>query len=309
MRAMGHHHLAEPSAGSGHRRRLAAAFGITAGIVVAQVLGAWITGSLALLTDSVHSLTDTIGLGVALVAAGLMFRAATPTRTWGFRRVEILAGFLQSGLLLAVGIYAAVEGISRLSDPPSIPHAELMLFGAAGLVGNIASMVILSGARRDNFNMRAAFLEVTADALGSVGVIVAAVVIWTTGWQQADAAAGLFIAALIIPRACRLLVETARILLEFAPKGLDLEEVRRHMLELEHVEEVHDLHASTVATGLPVISAHVVVDKSCFRDGCGPETLANLQACVAEHFDIPVHHSTFQLETWEIAAGETHTHA
>ena len=306
---MGHHSHAESNAGSGHRLRLAAAFVITAGIVVAQLVGAWLTGSLALLTDAVHSLTDTIGLGVALLAAGLMFRAATPTRTWGFRRLEILAGFLQAGLLLAVGIYAAVEGISRLSAPPSIPHLELMIFGAVGLAGNIASMVVLSPARKANFNMRAAFLEVTADALGSVGVILAAVVIWTTGWQQADAVAGLLIAALIIPRALKLLVETARILLEFAPKGLNLEEVRRHMLQLEHVEEVHDLHASTVATGLPVISAHVVVDETCFRDGCGPDTLAKLQACVAEHFAVPVHHSTFQLETWEIAAGETHTHA
>lgn len=306
---MGHHSHAGSNAGSGHRLRLAAAFVITAGIVVAQLVGAWLTGSLALLTDAVHSLTDTIGLGVALLAAGLMFRAATPTRTWGFRRLEILAGFLQAGLLLAVGIYAAVEGISRLSAPPSIPHLELMIFGAVGLAGNIASMVVLSPARKANFNMRAAFLEVTADALGSVGVILAAVVIWTTGWQQADAVAGLLIAALIIPRALKLLVETARILLEFAPKGLNLEEVRQHMLQLEHVEEVHDLHASTVATGLPVISAHVVVDETCFRDGCGPDTLAKLQACVVEHFAVPVHHSTFQLETWEIAAGETHTHA
>lgn len=306
---MGHHSHAGPNVGSGHSLRLAAAFAITAGIVFAQAVGAWLTGSLALLTDAVHSLTDTIGLGVALLAAGLMFRAATPTRTWGFRRVEILAGFLQAGLLLAVGIYAAVEGIGRLNAPPSIPHVELMIFGAVGLAGNIASMVVLSPARKDNFNMRAAFLEVAADALGSVGVILAAAVIWTTGWQQADAVAGLLIATLIIPRALKLLVETARILLEFAPKGLDVEEVRQHMLQLEHVQEVHDLHASTVATGLPVISAHVVVDQACFRDGCGPETLAKLQACVAEHFDVPVHHSTFQLETWDIAASETHTHA
>lgn len=309
MVAMDHHSHAPAGTGSGHRLRLAAACLITGGIVVAQVIGAWVTGSLALLTDAVHSFTDTIGLGVALIAATLMFRAATATRTWGFRRVEILAGFLQAALLLGIGVYAAVEGISRLSSPPEIPHVELMVFGAIGLAGNIASMAVLNAARKDNFNMRAAFLEVVADALGSLGVIVAAVVIWTTGWQQADAAAGLVIAALIIPRALKLLVETARILLEFAPKGLDLEEVRRHMLQLEHVEEVHDLHASTVATGLPVISAHVVVDEACFRDGCVPDKLAELQACVAQHFEVPVEHSTFQLETRGIAASETHIHA
>lgn len=306
---MAHHTHAGPGSGSGHRLRLAAACLITGGIVVAQLLGAWITGSLALLTDAVHSFTDTIGLGVALIAATLMFRAATATRTWGFRRVEILAGFLQAALLLGIGVYAAVEGISRLSSPPEIPHVELMMFGAIGLAGNIASLAVLSPSRKANFNMRAAFLEVAADALGSFGVIIAAGLIWTTGWQQADAAAGLLIAALIIPRALKLLVETARILLEFVPKGLNLEDVRRHMLKLEHVTEVHDLHASTVATGLPVISAHVVVDESCFREGCAPAKLAELQACVAEHFDVAVEHSTFQLETRAIAATETRMHA
>lgn len=306
---MGHHSHSGADAGTGHRRRLATAFGITAGIVAAQMIGAWLTGSLALLTDAVHSLTDTIGLGVALVAAGLMFRASTATRTWGFRRVEILAGFLQAGLLLGVGIYAVVEGVGRFSDPPTIAHGQLLVFGAIGLAGNIASMLVLNASRRANFNMRAAFLEVTADALGSAGVIGAAVVIWTTGWQPADAVAGLLIAALIIPRALKLLFDTARILLEFAPKGLDVEEVRRHMLALEHVVDVHDLHASTVATGLRVISAHVVVDEACFRQGCAPQKLAELQECVAEHFDVPLEHSTFQLETAQIAAAESPQHA
>jgi len=307
----GGHASAAPDSpqGPSQRRRLAIACAITVGIVFAQAAGAWLTGSLALLTDAVHSLTDSIGLGIALIAAGLMYRAATAQRTWGFRRVEILAGLLQAGLLLGVGIYAAVEGISRLSSPPTIMHVELLLFGAVGLIGNVISLVVLSGGRKANLNMRAAFLEVSADALGSLGVMVAAVVIWTTGWQQADAVAALLIAALIIPRAALLLRETARILLEFTPRGLDLEKVRAHMLAQEHVQEVHDLHASTVATGLPVISAHVVVDDACFRDGCAPETLTKLKACVAEHFDLSVEHSTFQLETRSIAARETHTHA
>ncbi|MCH8559789.1 cation diffusion facilitator family transporter [Nesterenkonia sp. LB17] len=292
-----------------HRRRLAIACAITVGVVLAQAIGAWVTGSLALLTDAVHSLTDSIGLGVALVAAGLMHRAATSQRTWGFRRVEILAGLLQATLLLGVGIYAAVEGIGRLSAPPAILHIELLIFGAVGLTGNVISLLVLASGRKANFNMRAAFLEVTADALGSLAVMVAAVVIWTTGWQQADAVAALAIAALIIPRALLLLRETARVLLEFAPRGLDLEQVRAHMLAQDHVQEVHDLHASTVATGLPVISAHVVLDDACFREGCVPETLSRLKTCVAEHFDVAVEHSTFQLEPRSIAAGETHTHA
>ncbi|WP_022871881.1 cation diffusion facilitator family transporter [Nesterenkonia alba] len=307
-----HHHGGEQhaaAAASGHRRRLVIACCITFGIVAAQGLGAWVTGSLALLTDAVHSLTDSIGLVMAVVAASLMFRAASPRRTWGFRRVEILAALLQSALLLGIGVYALVEGIQRLREPHDVLHVELLIFGAVGLAGNIASLVVLSSGRRANFNMRAAFLEVLADALGSLGVMVAAVVIWSTGWQQADAVAALLIAAVIIPRAALLLRETVRILLEFAPRGLDLEQVRRHMLEVEHVEEVHDLHASTIATGLPVISAHVVVHEDCFRHGCAPQKLAELRACVAEHFDVAVEHSTFQLETRDLAAEETHTHA
>lgn len=298
-----------PDRARSQRRGLGIACAITLGIVLAQALGAWVTGSLALLTDAVHSLTDSIGLGVALIAAGLMYRAATAQRTWGFRRVEILAGLIQATLLLGVGIYAAVEGISRLGAPPVILHLELLLFGAAGLAGNVISLLVLASGRKANLNMRAAFLEVSADALGSLSVMIAAVVIWTTGWQQADAVAALAIAALIIPRAVLLLRETARVLLEFTPRGLDLEKVRAHMLAQDHVQEVHDLHASTVATGLPVISAHVVLDDACFREGCVPETLNRLKTCVAEHFDVAVEHSTFQLEPRSIAAAETHTHA
>jgi cobalt-zinc-cadmium efflux system protein len=286
------------------RRRLLIACAITLGIVAAQAIGAWITGSLALLTDAVHSLADSIGLLVAVIAASLMFRSATRTRTWGYRRVETLAGALQAALLVGIAVYAAVEGIHRLGAPQEILHVELLLFGVAGLAGNIAALLVLAPRRRANLNLRAAFLEVCADALGSLGVIIGAVVIWITGWHGADAVIALLIAAMIVPRAVLLLRETGRVLLEFTPRGLDLDEVRQHMLTLRHVQEVHDLHASTVATGLPVISAHVVVDDACFSEGCGPETLAALRACVAEHFEVPITHSTFQLETAELASSE-----
>lgn len=308
---LGHSHSHVEGAAAenaGHRRRLLLACGVTFSVVAAQGIGAWVTGSLALLTDAVHSMVDGIGLMVAVIAASLMFRAASTQRTWGYRRVEILAGLLQAALLLGIGIYAAAEAFQRLSAPHEILHVQLLIFGAAGLLGNLISLWVLSSGRKANFNMRAAFLEVLADALGSVGVMAAALVIWLTGWQQADSVAALVIAAIIIPRALLLLRETGRILLEFAPRGLDLDEVRRHLLEVEHVQQVHDLHASTVATGLPVISAHVVIDESCFRDGCAPEKLAELRACVAEHFDIPVEHSTFQLETAQHAAGESQVH-
>jgi len=155
-----------------------------------------------------------------------------------------------------------------------------------------------------NFNMRAAFLEVLNDALGSLGVIVAAIVIATTGFLQADAIAGLLIAALIVPRAFKLLRETTSVLMEFTPPGLDLDDVRAHILELDHVKDIHDLHASTVATGLPTISAHVVVEDQCFTDGHAANVLLDVKKCVAEHFEVSVLHSTFQIETDHIQEEE-----
>ena len=288
-----------------YRVRLGIAFGLTATMVVAQSVGSVLTGSLALLTDTAHALADASGLLVALIAATLMRRPSTPKRTWGFRRIEVIAALGQATLLLGVGLYAAIEGVRRLFEPPDIPASELVVFGVIGLVMNIIAIVILSSSRGANFNMRAAFLEVLNDALGSLGVIVAAIVISTTGFQQADAIAGLFIAALIAPRAFMLMKETAAVLMEFTPSGLDLDEVRRHILELEHVEDVHDLHASTVATGLPTISAHVVVDDGCFSDGHAAEVLQDIQRCVQEDFSVSVHHSTFQIETAQIREQES----
>jgi cobalt-zinc-cadmium efflux system protein len=307
----GHDHgpTAAESAGrpGDHRRKLWTAFGITAFIVVAQAVGSIVTGSLALLTDTAHALTDASGLLVALVAATLMLQPATSTRTWGFRRIEVMAALGQATLLLGVGLYTAIEGVKRLFEPPEVPATELLVFGIVGLTANIVAMLILSSSRGANFNMRAAFLEVLNDALGSLGVIVAAIVIVTTGFQRADALAGLFIAALIVPRALTLMRETAGVLMEFTPKGLDLEKVREHILELDHVKDVHDVHASTVATGLPTLTAHVVVEDACFTDGHAAEVLREVKACVAEHFEVSVPHSTFQIETEHISDYEADT--
>ena len=303
----GHDHgpsAAEVGQPGDYRRKLWIAFGITATIVVAQAVGSVITGSLALLTDTAHAITDASGLLVALIAATLMLRPATSTRTWGFRRIEVIAALGQATLLLVVGFYTAIEGIRRLFEPPEVPATELLVFGIVGLAANITAILILSSSRGANFNMRAAFLEVLNDALGSLGVIVAAIVIATTGFQRADALAGLFIAALIVPRAFKLMRETTSVLMEFTPKGLNLDEVRAHILELEHVKDVHYLHASTVAIGLPTITAHVVVEDECFTDGHAAEVLHAVKECVAEHFEVSVNHSTFQIETAHISDDE-----
>lgn len=296
----GHDHGPKPGE-AGHpgdfRIRLWIAFGLTATVVVAQAVGSVLTGSLALLTDTAHAAADASGLLVALIAATLMLRPASPQRTWGFRRLEVIAALGQAVLLLVVGVYAAIEGVRRLIEPPEVPGGELLIFGIVGLVANVIAIGILSSSRRANFNMRAAFLEVLNDALGSLGVIVAAIVIVTNGFQRADALAGLLIAALIVPRAFILLRETAGVLMEFTPKGLDLDEVRRHILALDHVHDVHDLHASTVATGLPTLTAHIVVGDECMIDGHAADVLRAVRECVAEHFPVSVLHSTFQIET------------
>lgn len=294
----GHHHSHSHAGAPGESQsgRLAVALGITLAVFIFQVIGSILTGSLALLFDSAHVLTDAGGLAMALLAARLMMRPASSKRTWGFARAEVLAATAQAAVLLAVGLVVLVEGVQRLFNPTEIASQELIVFGVIGLLGNIVSMFVLMGGRSKNFNMRAAFLEVVNDALGSVAVIVAAIIIYTTGWMQADALVAMLIGALILPRTVKLLLETIHVLLESTPSGLDLDEVRKHIMELEHVRGVHDLHASQIATGLPILSAHVVVDMECFHDGHAAEMLDALQHCVAGHFDLSVEHSTFQLE-------------
>ena len=169
----GHDHSHGGSGSSTARTRLAIAFAITSVIVLAQAIGSVVTGSLALLTDTAHALVDASGLLVALIAATMMLRPASSSKTWGFARIEVLAALAQATLLIVVGTYTAVEGISRLTDPPDVPSGELLIFGVIGLVANIAAILILAGGKDSSLNMRAAFLEVLNDALGSLGVITA----------------------------------------------------------------------------------------------------------------------------------------
>lgn len=292
----------------GDRRKLAITFALACAVVVMQVVGAILTGSIALLADTVHTLTDAAGSGVALFVEKVMHRPATNHRTWGLRRLEVLTVCARAAVLLAVGIYVIVEGIQRLLRPPEVPGPELIVFGALGLLANLISLFVLTRGDSGSFNMRAAVLEVLNDAIGSIGVLVAAIVMAVTGWERADALAGLLIAALIVPRAFRLLRETADVLLESTPPGLDLDDVRRDLLNLDHVIAIHDLHASLVSSGLPTLSAHVVVDDSCFQDGHAREILDRLQHRALAHFGIPIEHTTFQLEPPVHASHENPMH-
>jgi cobalt-zinc-cadmium efflux system protein len=304
---VGHGHDHGTAGLADHRGRLATVLAITVTVLVVEVVGAVISGSLALLADAAHMLTDVAGLTLGLIAAALARRPPTSVRTWGYRRAEILGAAAQAALLLAVGVYVLVEGVQRLFSPPEVGSTAMFVFGLVGLVGNIVGLALLSSARADNMNMRAAFLEVLNDALGSVAVLVAAIVIATTGWLRADAVASLVIGVLIVPRTLRLLRDTAHVLLESTPPGLDLDAVRARLLSVEHVHEVHDLHATQVATGLPVLTVHAVVDDSCFHDGHLTRMLDEIQACLADEFD--VEHSTIQFEAPSHGAHEPDTHA
>ena len=294
--------------GHGHRRPLAIVLGISSAILVVEVVGAFVAGSLAPLADAGHMLTDVAGLTLALVAAALAGRPATDARTWGYRRAEVLAAAAQAAVLLAVGGFVLIEGVKRLFAPPAVASGAMVVFGLVGLLGNTVSIVLLTRITEGNLNTRAARLEVINDALGSVAVLVAAAVNALTGWHRADAIASLAIGVMILPRTWKLLRETVDVLLEATPKHIDLADVREHILTVPHVQAVHDLHASTVASDLPVLSAHVVVDDGCFHDGHLPRLLDQLQQCLTGHFD--VEHSTFQFEPATHAAHEHHaTHA
>jgi cobalt-zinc-cadmium efflux system protein len=303
MGRMGHDH--GHTHGHASERALLIAFCISAGILLAEVVGAVVTGSLALLVDAGHMVVDTGGLGIGLVATRLARRIPTARRTWGYQRAEVLGATAQAAILLAVGVYVVISAVQRLFVPEEIDAGPLLAFGVVGLVGNLVAFAVLVRASGEGFTSRAARLEVLNDTLGSVAVIAAAVVLFLTGWQRADSVAALLIGVLILPRAVKLLRETADVLLEATPRGLDLDAVRGHILELDHVIAVHDLHATLVSTGVPNLTAHVVVDDHCFTTAHAPAILDELQQCVAEHFDVPVEHSTFQLEP---ASHQRHEH-
>ena len=291
--SLGHSHNHGAGASRG---RLLVALCLSTTVLVAEIVTAFLTGSLALLADAGHMLTDVVGLVIALTAAHLSVRPATDRSTWGMRRAEVIGAALQAGMLAVVGVFVAFKAVHNLVAPPQVEASGMLVMGVIGLTANVVALLVLSGGHGDSLNMRAAFLEVLNDALGSVGVIIAAAVVARTGWTRADAVASLVIAVLILPRAVVLLRSALAVLMDFTPEELDLAQVRTHMLGVDHVEEVHDLHAWTVASGMPVLTAHVVVRDECLRDGHTEEILDRLQGCVAEHFPVRIQHATLQLE-------------
>jgi cobalt-zinc-cadmium efflux system protein len=297
---MDHDHL--PSAAASRRGRLATVFGLTVAVLVVEVAGAALSGSLALLADAGHVLADGTGIGLALLAIRFAARPASPQRTFGYYRLEILAAVVNAVLLFGVAGFVLVQAWRRLTEPPEVASGLMLAVAAAGLAANAVSMWLLRDGQQHSLNLRGAYLEVWGDLLGSVAVLAAAAVIALTGFLAADPIASALIGVLILPRTWRLLREAVDVLLEAAPKGVDLAEVRQHLVETPGVTGVHDLHAWTITSGLPVLSVHVVLE----RGADAGKVLDGLGDCLAGHFDIE--HSTFQLEQPEHRGHEGATH-
>jgi cobalt-zinc-cadmium efflux system protein len=291
-----HDHAPSGIRGTGNRRLLAISLAITATVMVVQIVGAALSGSLALFADAAHMFTDAAALVIALVASTVAARPANDRRTFGYQRAEVFGALVNGIILILLSAWVAFEGISRLLDPgeTEVAGGLMLVVAIVGLVANGVAMWLLSAAQRHSINVRGAYLEVLGDLLGSAAVIVAAIVIVMTGWVQADAIASLLIAAMIIPRAIGLLGEVVSVLAESAPKGTHVREIRDHILATPGVVDVHDVHVWQLTRGAPVFTAHVVVDDAALADGRAAGILSGLQTCLAQHFD--VEHSTFQLE-------------
>ncbi|MEU4327684.1 cation diffusion facilitator family transporter [Nonomuraea dietziae] len=290
---MGHGHgHGHATASAHHRKRLMIVLPLTLSVLVVQVVGAIMSGSLALLADAGHMATDGAGIALALFAIWIAGKPASARRTFGYQRAEILAAAVNAVLLLGLSGYILVEAVRRFADPEPVGGTIMMVTAAVGLVANGVGLWLLRDGKDESLNLKGAYLEVLGDLLGSVAVLTGAIVIQLTGWVAADALISIVIALLILPRTWKLLREAVDILLEATPRGVDLAEVRKHLLEAPGVTDVHDLHAWTITSGVPVMSAHVVVEEEALTR-CGP-LLDRLHECLAGHFD--VEHSTLQLE-------------
>lgn len=252
-------HGGAASAGGKHRRALAWVLALVLGFVGVEVAAGLWTGSLTLLADAGHMATDAVGVGMALTAVAAARRASRkPTHTFGHYRWEVLAALANAVLLLGVAAYVAIEGIGRLRNPVEVDAAPMLVVAVAGLAVNLVSFRLLHAGAKESLNVRGAYLEVMADAIGSAGVIVSAIIILTTGWPYADAVVALGLAAFVVPRAVRLAGEAIRIIIQAAPPSVDVDELTRQLRALPSVDDVHDVHVWTLTSGMDVASVHLV---------------------------------------------------
>lgn len=279
------------SATGRYARRLAWTLALTGAFLVVEVAAGFWTGSLALLADAGHMLTDVAGLALALFAAWIASRPPTPAKSYGYYRVEILAALANGVLLLGVAALILYEAYRRLLAPPDVQGPPMLVVGAAGLAVNLVGMWLLHRGAGESLNVRGAYLEVVSDALGSIGVLVAGALVITTGWRLADPLIGAAIGVFIVPRTWSLLRQSVDILLEATPAHIDLIEVARAMRAVAGVREVHDLHVWTLTSGKHAMSGHVVVDEIVASD----RVVRELHALLHDRFDIE--HTTVQVES------------
>ena len=287
----GHSHGAELGAGAKYRHRLWAAFGLLLALLVVEFAVGLFSNSLALLSDAGHMFTDVLAIGMALAAIYAARRAsADPQRTFGLYRLEVLAALANAVLLAAVAIWVLVEAIRRFSAPVEVLAGPMLVVAVAGLVANLVAFGLLRSGASESLNVRGAYLEVLGDTLGSIGVIVAAVIIALTGWTWADPAVAVGVGVFILPRTWRLAKEAIRILTQSAPKGIDVEAVERDLSQLDRVIDVHDVHVWTLTSGMDVASAHLTVAGD--SDVAGVLTAANDRL----RMDYGIDHATLQVE-------------
>ena len=300
---MSHAHKHGDTGPSGHGRDmiidadarfLTIALALILGFMVVEVTAAALSGSLALLADAGHMFIDAGALGASLWAARLAARPAHGVWTYGYKRAEILSAAINGVTLLVVSALITVEAINRLSHPASVEGRVVVAVALLGVVVNVVAAWVLAKANRTSLNVEGSFQHILTDLYAFIATLIAGVIIIITGFGRADALASLIVVALMLKAAWILLKASGRILLEAAPDNVNLDDVRAHLLGIHHVCDVHDLHAWTVTSSLPALSAHVVVDDACFSEGKVPHILDELQDCLIGHFD--VEHSTFQME-------------
>jgi cobalt-zinc-cadmium efflux system protein len=261
--------------------------------MVAEVVGGLLTNSLALLADAGHMLSDVAALGLSLFAVWVAERPPNPKRTFGYYRAEILAALVNGATLVAISVFIFVEAYRRLWQPPAVQGAAMMSIAVGGLFVNILMLGILHKGREENLNVRGAWLHVLTDALGSIGAIAAGLLIWFRGWNWVDPLASVLIGCLVVFSSWRLLVESVSVLMESAPRGIDVDQVQRAMLQIPGVRAIPDLHVWTITSGLDALSAHVVATNG----QAHARLLANLRSVLREQFGI--HHVTIQIEPEE----------
>ncbi len=275
------------------RRSLWIVFGLTFTYFVVEVIGGLLTNSLALLADAAHMLTDVGGLGLALFAAWMSAKPATPQRTYGYYRVEILTALANAAVLFLMSFFILYEAYRRFQEPPEVASLPMLAVAAVGLVVNLIGIAMLRKASGDSLNIKGAYLEVVGDLLGSVGVLIAGVVMLTTGWYYADPLFGVGIGLFILPRTWGLMAQAVNVLLEATPSHINLAEVEQVMLKIAGVASVHDLHVWTLTSGIDALSAHVVLTESV---GTSVAEAVSERVAVAVKEKFGIGHTTIQVE-------------